>query len=180
MRVLVVVLSVLFANGLSAQVSGLPNTAVADRVATADNRTASLEALQATLYEVSSQYHAVQQMHWNGKGPLFYSLHDLLGHLYADLATQTDIIAERRLALGSPADARPEAVAKNARLAAVPTTLVDGGQVIDVLSRRYETLSERISKRIDATSEDPVTQDILIALKDMIDTHLWKITSFGK
>lgn len=51
----------------------------------AEQRKATEQALQNTVYELIALHHAVQQAHWNVVGPLFYSLHDLLGHLYKNL-----------------------------------------------------------------------------------------------
>lgn len=160
---------------------GYQNPAVDERIPLEENlRQPSAEALQATLYELISQRQAVQQAHWNVQGPLFYSLHDLLGHFYEALGPKIDMIAERQLALGVPADGRPNAVASAADLEPVPEGYLDDQQVLDLLTARYKTISDRLSKRIDATSDDPVTQDMLIDVTGTIDDQLWKLRAFQR
>lgn len=140
------------------------------------------EALQATLYELTDQYHAAQQLHWNVTGPLFYTLHELYEEIYTGLAGKIDEVAERKLALDRPADARPAAVAASADLSpAVAEDFVTDKQSLELLTARHLTISNRLAERIAATGEtDPVTQDLLISVKDMIDHQLWKMRSFLK
>ena len=52
--------------------------------------------------------------------------------------------------------------------------------MVDHLSERYKTISERLEARIETTGKtDTVTQDLLIALRNTIDLHLWKLRSFN-
>jgi starvation-inducible DNA-binding protein len=143
-------------------------------------RATSVEALQATLYELISQRHAVQQSHWNVTGPLFYSLHDLLGHFYETLGPKIDMIAERKLALGSAADGHPDAVAGSASLESVPEGYLDDQEVLNLLTARYKTISDRLQERIATTADDLVTQDMLIDVAHTIDDQLWKLRAFQR
>jgi len=160
--------------------SGYENEAAAQRIPLeAGQRQTSADALQATLYELISQRHAVQQSHWNVQGPLFYSLHDLLGHFYESLGPHIDAIAERKLAIGSAADGRPASVVQSADLTEVPEGHLDDQQVLDLLTERYKTISDRLSERIEQTGQnDLVTQDLLIGLNHTVDDHLWKLRAF--
>lgn len=169
------------ANTQAQEMQGYRNTAADDRLPlTEAERETSVEALQATLYELISQRHAVQQAHWNVQGPLFYSLHDLLGHFYEAINPKIDMIAERLLVLGVPADGRPAMVTEAADLEPVPEGYMDDQQVPDFLSTRYKTISDRLSERIEATSDDLVTQDMLIGITTMADDHLWKLRAFQR
>lgn len=143
-----------------------------------ENRMVSTEALQATLNELISQRHAVQQAHWNVKGPLFYALHDLLGDFYEMLDAKIDVVAERKVILGAPADGRVGSVAQSVDLPELPQGFIDDQQVLEVLTTRYKTLSDRLYNRIEATENDPPTQDLIIELTTMIDKHLWMLRSF--
>ena len=138
--------------------------------------------LQATLYELDDQYHAVHQMHWNVTGPLFISLHELYEEIYTDLAGKMDEVAERKLALDAPADARPAAVARNADLGpATPEGFVADRESLEVLTARHLEISNRLGERIARTGEtDVVTQDLLISVRDLIDKQLWMLRSFLK
>jgi len=169
-----------FFSGLQAQeLSGYRNEAADERIPLEEKlREKSVEALQATLYELISQRHAVHQAHWNVQGPLFYSLHDLLGHFYETLGPKIDMIAERQLALGSAADGRPGAVAENAGLEDISEGYLDDQQILEMLTTRYKTISDHLSERIEATSDDLVTQDMLINVAGTVDDQLWKLRAF--
>ncbi|MGB3775678.1 MAG: DNA starvation/stationary phase protection protein [Leeuwenhoekiella sp.] len=180
MKTLFTVLLALSTFGAIAQNNDFKNDAVNNLTPEIKGGTqTSTDALQASLYELTDQYLAVHQMHWNVRGPEFYSLHDLLGELYEDLAGSIDMIAERKLALGQAADGRPDAVAKNANLEAIPADYVKDSQVIDLLSKRYKTITDRLGDRIEETGKtDVATQDALIGVRRMIDLHLYKLRSF--
>lgn len=141
-------------------------------------RKASAEALGATLVEIIDQSRAVQQAHWNVRGPLFYPLHDLLGEFYDALNEKVDVIAERKLALGFPADGRPSSIAAQAKLGDISSEMISDKEVLDVLTKRYLTISQRLQERITRTTNDLATQGILIELKTMIDKQLWLLRSF--
>ncbi len=138
--------------------------------------------LQATLYELTDEYYAVHQLHWNVTGPLFISLHELYQEFYEAIAQKMDEVAERKLALDRAADNRPAAVAQNANLSpATPAGFTTDKESLDILSARHLQLTERLAERITATGEtDLVTQDLLISVKDMIDYQLWQMRSFMK
>ncbi len=137
------------------------------------------EALQATLYELIAQYHAVQQAHWNVQGPLFYSLHDLLGEMYHELLPLIDMTAERMRALNAAADGRPALVARTANLGHFPDGTLTDKQVLDLLTKRYKALSDHLGEQVKTTGQSDVSsQDLLIDVKRTIELHLWKLRAF--
>ena len=140
------------------------------------------DALQATLYELTDEYYAVHQLHWNITGPLFISLHELYEEIYTGLAEQIDAVAERKLALNEAADDRPAAVAENSDLTpATPEGFVTDKRSLEIVAARHKQLSDNLAERITATGEtDLVTQDLLIAVKYMVDHQLYKVRSFMK
>jgi starvation-inducible DNA-binding protein len=141
-------------------------------------RMASTKALQTTLNELIAHRHAVQQCHWNVQGPRFYALHDLLGHFYTDLDAVIDVVAERQVILGSPADGRPSYVGKNTDMEPLPEGMIDDQAAIELLISRTKTLSDRLYERIEEVGEkDLVTQDLFIQLAGMLDQQLWKLRS---
>lgn len=160
--------------------SGLPrNSEAAERVPLSEEiRKVSGEALSATLVELIDQSRAVQQAHWNVRGELFYSLHDLLGDFYEQLNETIDIIAERNRALGFPADGSPSSVASKSGLGGISGELVSGSAVLDDLTRRYSVFSGRLEERINKTSNDLVTQGMLLELAGMVQKQLWLLRSF--
>ena len=138
-------------------------------------RRTSNEAPQATVYELTELQHRDHQAHWNVTGPLFYGLHDMLEHFYEDVFATIDTVAERQRSLASPTDGRPVAVAENAGLSDFPAGLMRDKQVLQQLAKDYTTVSERLYDRIEATKDDPPTQDTLIDVVRMVDRHLWML-----
>ena len=137
--------------------------------------------MQATLSELTDQRLTVQQAHWNVTGPLFYSLHNLLGELYQELNEAIDPIAGRKLAWDRSPDARSATVAQTADLTAFFEGFVTDKQVLDLLTERYKTMSDRTYECIDTTGEtDPVTQDMLIDVARLLDDHLGKRRALQK
>ena len=186
MNKLILFIAILFcfsiATAQAQEMQGYRNNAADDRIPlTEAEREVSVEALQATLYELISQRHAVQQAHWNVQGPLFYSLHDLLGHFYEALNIEIDKIAERKLMLGAPADGSAASVEESANLGEIPSGYIDDQQVLELLTDRYKNISDRLRNRIEATGRnDLVTQDALIGLAGLIEAHLWKLRAFQR
>lgn len=76
---------------------------------------------QATVVELLDLYHAAKQSHWNIRGPLFSALHEKLQE-YADTYLEyADLLAERILQVGNPADGRPSVVVGTAGLGEFPS-----------------------------------------------------------
>ena len=148
----------------------------------AQTRQVSNDALQATLYELISLKHATHQAHWNVVGQNFYSLHDLLGELYSGLNPYIDAVAERKRALGAPADGDPGRVAQNDGLDAYPMGLQNDYEVPMELSARYFQVAQRIEDRIQATGDagDAVTQDLLIGVAHQVEKDLWMLRSLQR
>ena len=171
------ILSLFICGGMSAQETNRPQKQYV--TLESEHRENSIDPLQATLYELIDQRHAVQQCHWNVEGPLFYSLHDMLGHFYEDLDAIIDVVAERQLVLGSAADGRPAMAGENTDLPEVPAGKIDGMEAVNLLVKRTKMISNALYKRIETTgAHDPVSQDLLIDVAAMIDMQLWKLRSF--
>ncbi|MFI8380139.1 ferritin-like domain-containing protein [Leeuwenhoekiella sp. NPDC079379] len=68
---------------------------------------------------------------------------------------------------------------QNANLGPVTDQFVNDYEVVKQLAQRYKTMSDRLEERIEITGKkDPVTQDLLIALRSTLDLHLYKLRSF--
>jgi len=74
------------------------------------------DALSRLLADTYTLYLKTQNYHWNVTGPMFPALHTMFEEQYAELATASDLIAERIRALGHPA---PGTFQEFAKLAAV-------------------------------------------------------------
>lgn len=66
--------------------------------------------LQATVVELLELFHDAKQSHWNIRGPLYFPLHEALQE-YSDLYLKyADLLAERQLQIGNPADGRTDVI----------------------------------------------------------------------
>ncbi len=143
---------------------------------TAAARQPSIDALQATLYELVELKHDTHQSHWNVVGQNFYSLHDMLGEIYARVEGLIDLVAERKRALGAAADARPVAVAQNANLPPFPEGLLNDSEVPRILSDRFYTVVQRNAERLKSVGDaDPSSQDVLIDVARELEKDLWQL-----
>ena len=135
----------------------------------------SIDALQATVYDLIALKHAAHQEHWNVVGPDYYQLHVFYEDLYTDVSPFIDASAERLRALGAPADGRPSAVGQNAVGSAPEPVETDGPKTIADLTANWSAESKALYDRIDATENDLVTQDLLIGIAALIDKQLWQL-----
>lgn len=142
---------------------------------TADLRQTSNQALQATLYDLIALKHDAHQEHWNIVGIEFYQLHEFYAELYTSLDAPIDRTAERIRALGQPSDGRPAAVAQNALPKTPPVAERSAKQTLTLLENDWATVSNALNQRIGKTSDDLVTQDLLIGITHMIDKQLWQL-----
>lgn len=153
------------------------NRPAAERVPSAQiKKKPTIHDLQDTLYELISQKFAVHQAHWNVRGPLFASLHELFENMYKELEKLIDEVAERKVIIGDSADGRPEAVAEHVNLGDFPTGLISDKEALEALTSRYLVFSDHLAERLEQTGEsDITTQDILIKVKRKVDMHLWQL-----
>ena len=143
---------------------------------TAAARQPSIDALQATLYELSELRHDTHQAHWNVVGQNFYALHDMLGEIYQRIFGLIDTVAERKRALGAAADARPSAVAASANLPEFPAGLLNDSEVPRILSDRFYTVIQRNAERLKSIGDaDPSSQDVLIDVARELEKDLWML-----
>lgn len=143
----------------------------------ASKRQVSTTALQGTVVELLELYHDAKQSHWNLRGPLFYPLHHALQE-YADLYLKyTDILAERILEIGNPADGRTETIVQTANLPKYPGGFLSDRQVLDLMTERIYTVAKRVRLRIDETAKngDDVTSNKFQDLSYELDKQVWQL-----
>jgi starvation-inducible DNA-binding protein len=141
----------------------------------ADKREPVTADAQATVVELLDLYHAAKQSHWNIRGPLFSALHEKLQE-YADTYLEyADLLAERILQVGNPADGRPSVVASTANLGEFPGGFLTDKQVLEVMTERITKVGQRVRKRIEHLSKvDEVTSNKLQDLSYELDKQIWQ------
>ena len=144
----------------------------------AASRKASAEKLQGFLYNLIALRLDVQQVHWNVQGNRFYGVHTMLGDFYEALNLEVDEIAERILALGHPADGRPDAVAKSTVVPAAPEGFVSVDAGLNHLLTQYAAF-DTASEDVRAAMEDldAVTHDMIVHVLEVSQKQQWMIRS---
>jgi len=132
----------------------------------------ALAPLLADLVVLSLQS---KQAHWNVTGPQFSPLHELFDAMAGEHRGWYDEVAERRRALGDPADARLAALAGSA-LPELPAGTIPGDRAVALLLERVETAAARARASIDPLGEsDPVTQDMVIGIVEGLEKQAWML-----
>lgn len=132
--------------------------------------------LQATVVELLELFHDAKQSHWNLRGPLYFPLHENLQE-YADIYRKyADLLAERQLQMGIPADGRTETIVNTANLPKFPGGFLSDRQVLEIMTERIFTIAKRVRSRVESTAKngDEVTSNKLQDLSYELDKQVWQ------
>jgi starvation-inducible DNA-binding protein len=133
-------------------------------------------ALQSTLVELQALQLQTRQAHWNVSGTLYWPLHEMLDAHYTAIAAMGDVVAERLVAVGSPADGRPQAIIDGADLEEIAGGFVDDAWCLQFFSRQYASVSSRLLERITEIEEsDPTSANLLQEVQQLIDKNQWQM-----
>lgn len=144
----------------------------------AESRKASADKLQGFLYNLIALRLDVQQVHWNIQGSRFYGVHTMLGTFYEALNAEVDEIAERILALGHPADGRPDKVAERTVVPGAKEGFVTVDEGLRHLLTQYaafDTASEDVRAAMEEL--DAVTHDMIVHVLEVSQKQQWMIRS---
>lgn len=141
-----------------------------------EKRAAINTDLQATVVELLELYHDAKQSHWNLKGPLYFPLHEKLQEYADTYLSFADLLAERQLQIGMPADGRVSTIAQSANLAPFPAGPLADRQVLELMTERIFTIAKRVRARIDSSSKngDEVTSNKFQDLSYELDKQVWQ------
>lgn len=118
------------------------------------------------------------QARWNLRGPNFRALRFLLDDVVDAARTASDRVAERCLALGVPADARPALVASESHLDEWPGGRISDHHVVDLMVSRLEATSEAGRSHLGEVGElDPVSENVMVEALDTTEKHLWMLNA---
>lgn len=138
------------------------------------NKNVAVDELQSFLIELTDLALTGKQAHWNLQGPHFLTRHEQLDILVNDARLWSDEVAERIVAVGTPADGRVATVAEATPLAAFPAGFVADDKVVGLIVDRLDVIIERTGERIDALGEvDPVSQDLVIGIQRDLEKYRW-------
>jgi starvation-inducible DNA-binding protein len=134
----------------------------------------AVDELQSFLIELTDLALTGKQAHWNIQGPLFLSRHEQLDLLVNDARTWGDEVAERIVAIGSPADGRVATVAEATQLDSFPAGFVTDDKVVGLIVDRLDVIIGRTRERIGVLGDaDPVSQDLVIGIQAGLEKYRW-------
>lgn len=133
-----------------------------------------LQDLLADLVSLSLQG---KQLHWHVQGPNFLAVHEQLDAVVDSARAYADEVAERSVTLGQPVDGTVEAVSKEHGLPSLPEGWVRDVDAVRLVADAVEQVVRRGREVIEATEDEPVTQDLAIEVVAGLEKHLWMLRS---
>jgi len=134
--------------------------------------------LSRLLADSYTLYLKTHNYHWNVKGPLFNTLHQMFEEQYTELATAVDEIAERIRALGEPAPGSYKAYA--ALTSIEEEDAVPGAEeMIRQLLKGQETVvrtARAVIGSAEAANDEP-TADLLTQRMQVHEKNAWMLRS---
>jgi len=119
-----------------------------------------------------------KQAHWHVRGENFIGVHEYIDQIVAHAQAATDTVAERIVALGLPVDARICTVAARTSLPELSDGFQQSSKTVRELVAQLDATLATIYRAIDGLDDiDPVSQDIVIAVAQELDTDRWFLFS---
>lgn len=140
-----------------------------------DQVAAQLQPVLLDLIDLSLQ---AKQAHWNVTGPNFVVLHRQFDELVGDARRWADEVAERMVALGTPARGQAADLTNGSGLEPLPP-----GQILDHaaakhMASRIERAVGRARRAMEALGDvDLPSQDLLVDVVRGLEKHLWMFRS---
>ncbi|MEM1502451.1 Dps family protein [Domibacillus sp. 8LH] len=124
-------------------------------------------------------YTKLHNYHWYVKGPQFFTLHAKFEELYTEAGGHIDELAERLLAL----DGKPVATLRESlELATVNEAegQESAEEMVQSVVNDFTTLTSELKEAMDLAAEvgDETTGDILLAIHQSLEKHVWMLKSF--
>jgi len=147
-----------------------------------NTRKAAIELLQNRLADVVDLGTQAKQAHWNVKGPNFIALHELFDSVASDVASYTDLIAERITTLGGIAEGTAAVAAERSTLPRYPLAIADGAEHVEALAIALATFGKAVRAAIDQAAEigDQDTADVFTEVSRGNDKSLWFVEAHGQ
>ena len=131
------------------------------------------EALQGAVVDLIDLGLVAKQVHWTVVGRDFRSVHLQLDDVVATTREHSDSLAERAVTIGVLPDGRATALQEQSRLAQPPLGWIPATEATGFFVDAFDDVVGRMRERIDATRDDPVSQDLLIEVTGALEKHHW-------
>ncbi|GMU54014.1 MAG: DNA starvation/stationary phase protection protein [Candidatus Xenobia bacterium] len=143
-------------------------------------RTRQAESLQIHLAAALDLKLQAKQLHWNVKGPNFFSLHQLFDRVAEELEAHSDTLAERAVQLAGSVEGA--ALQASSKLPPVPSGPIPGPQAVEHLSLVLGQFGQRVREASEqaASSGDADTADIFTEVSRGVDKLLWFVEAHAQ
>lgn len=132
------------------------------------------DALQGTLVDLVDLSLLAKQAHWNLVGRRFRSVHVQLDEVVLAARNFSDLVAERLVTIGVPADGRSGTVSRETGLPQLAEGWLGDDHVVASMVELHAAVIGRMRQRIaDTEGADPVSQDLLIQLTADLEKAHW-------
>ncbi|WP_448628061.1 Dps family protein [Geodermatophilus sp. URMC 64] len=131
------------------------------------------ESLQGAVVDLIDLGLVATQVHWTVVGSHFRSVHLQLDDVVATSRQYSDTLAERAAAIGVLPDGRVTALQEQSGLSQPPLAWIPAGEAISFFVQAFDEVIGRMRERIDATRDDPVSQELLIEVTGVLEKHHW-------
>lgn len=144
-----------------------------------EKQTAKLiDQLQPTLTDLTALGMIIKQAHWNVTGPNFRPIHLHLDEIYAMVAEDVDIIAERIATLGVAPSGQPGDVVNGMSISEIHPGFLKDVEVVDLITDRLGHACRLIRERMGKIEDvDTVTADMLHQVLDGLEKQHWMLRS---
>lgn len=132
-------------------------------------------ALDASLTDLVSLGLLAKHARWNLAGPAFGPLRLRFDELAGVVFDAADTIAERAVTLGHHPDSRVETIARENTLPDLPPGEMRDSATVAAFEALLDMVITRLHVAIDTSCDDPVTQDLLVAIAGTLEKQAWMI-----
>jgi len=140
-------------------------------------RQSAIDLLNEHLADAIDLQLQAKQAHWNIKGPNFVGLHDLFDRVAAQAGKDSDLMAERAVALGGLARGTLQAVSAQSQLREYPLEVGDWRAHVQAMRDALATFGRGVRKAIDDVTalNDADTADLFTEISRGVDKSLWMV-----
>lgn len=124
-------------------------------------------------------YVKIHNYHWYVKGNSFFTLHVKFEEFYNEASLHFDELAERLLALGGkPVATMKECLEQSSVKEAAGQE--DANEMVKTLIADFGTLINELKEGMNIANEkgDETTADMLLAIHQTLEKHVWMLNSF--
>jgi starvation-inducible DNA-binding protein len=140
-----------------------------------ERRAVLVVGLNRNLASLTDLAAAYKQAHWNVVGSDFSQLHELFDK-FADQAREyVDVVAERAVTLGGTARGTIQAAVERSSLPPFPLEERCEQHLLEALVERIDILDSDLRQSMDATANEPATQDVYIEVVRGIEKQRWML-----